>query len=486
MTGPIVFPEISWLALLPILLLLGTSLLVLLADLWSEGPDYDALGWLGLIGLGATVLSCLLLWKQQVTTLAGVVVLDRYGLFFTMLFCLGAGLSILLSMNYLETTDIRTGDYYTLILFSTLGMVLMATSPDLIVIFLGLEVMSIAAYALAGIWRTQVRASEAALKYFLLGAFASSFLLFGVALLFGASGSTLLPDIAHVARSASGDQRFLLVAGTAMLLAGFGFKVAAAPFHSWAPDVYEGAPTPVTAFMAAGIKAAGFAAFVRVFFDALGPLAADWREVLWWLAVATMTVGNVSALVQRNIKRLLAYSSIAHAGYVLAGMVAGSNLGGAAVLFYLVVYTLMTLGAFAVVVALGRRGQPNENLEDFAGVGLRSPFLGFAMTVFMLSLAGVPPFAGFVAKFYLFSATLQAGYVGLTVLGVLNSLVSVYYYVGVLVKMYMSEVELQVLPAAERPYLLATLVVAISGTLLLGLFPSALFELARRSFLALS
>lgn len=486
MSASISFPEISWLALLPLLVLLGTSVMVLIGDLWSEGPDYDALGWLGLIGLAFTVIACLPLWNQQVTTLAGAVVLDRYGLFFTVLFCIGAALSVLLSMNYLEATDIRTGDYYTLILFSTVGMVLMATSPDLIVIFLGLEVMSIAAYALAGIWRTQVRANEAALKYFLLGAFASGFFLFGIALLFGASGSTLLPDIAKVAASTGADQRLLLLAGTTLLLVGFGFKVAAAPFHSWAPDVYEGAPTAVTAFMAVGIKAAAFAAFVRVFFDALAPLAADWREALWWLAVATMTVGNVSALVQRNVKRMLAYSSIAHAGYVLAGMVAGSELGGAAVLFYLVAYTLMTVGAFAVVVALGRRGQPNENLEDFAGVGLRSPFLGFAMTVFMLSLAGVPPLAGFVAKVYLFSATLQAGYVWLTVIAVLNSLVSVYYYVGVLVKMYMSEGGAEVTAPSSRPYLFATLVLTIAGTVLVGLFPSGLFEIARRSFQALS
>lgn len=486
MSGAISFPEISWLALLPLLLLFGTAVTVLVADFWAEGPDYDALGWLGLIGLSLTVISCLLLWNQEITTLAGALVLDRYGLFFTVLLCLGAGLSILLSMNYLESTEIRTGDYYTLILFSTLGMVLMATSPDLIVIFLGLEVMSIAAYALAGIWRTQVRANEAALKYFLLGAFASGFFLFGIAFLFGASGSTLLPDIAKVASSTASDQRLLLFAGTTLLLVGFGFKVAAAPFHSWAPDVYEGAPTSITAFMAVAIKAAAFAAFVRVFFDALAPLATDWREALWYLSVATMTVGNVSALWQRNLKRMLAYSSIAHAGYVLAGMVAGSEFGGAAVLFYLVVYTLMTVGAFAVIVALGRRGQPNENLDDFAGVGLRSPFLGFAMTVFMLSLAGVPPFAGFVAKVYLFSATLQAGYVWLTILGVLNSLVSVYYYVGVLVKMYMSEGGAEVVAPSTRPYLFATLVLTIAGTVLVGVFPAGLFEIARRSFQALS
>lgn len=475
------FPDVAWLPLLPLMVIGATALLVLVADLFSEGPDYDALGWLGLIGLIVAAVCAALLWNQSGSTLAGTLVLDRYGLFFTILFAVGSGLTLLLSMNYLETTDIRSGDYYTLLLFSTVGMVLMATSVDLIVIFLGLEVMSIAAYALAGIWRTQVRSNEAALKYFILGAFASGFLLLGIALLFGASGETLLPRIGEVAATGTGEQRLLVTIGAALLLVGFGFKVAAAPFHSWAPDVYEGAPTAVTAFMAAGIKAAAFAAFVRVFVDSLGPLAGDWRGALWILAVLTMTVGNVSALVQRNIKRLLAYSSIAHAGYLLVGMVAGGENGNAAVLFYLAVYTFMTVGAFAVVIALGRRGQPHEDLDDWAGVGLRSPFLGFAMTVFMLSLAGVPPLAGFMGKFYLFSAALEAGYVWLTVIAVVNSLVSVYYYVGVLVKMYMAEGGVEVEATSARPYLFAALVATLAGTFLLGLFPTPWFEIARRS-----
>ncbi|MCX8072991.1 MAG: NADH-quinone oxidoreductase subunit N [Candidatus Binatia bacterium] len=477
----LVFPDVALLPLLPLLVITATAVAVLIADFFTEGPDYDVLGWIGLVGLACAVLCAVPLWNQSETTLAGVLALDRYGLFFTVLFCLGSGLTLLLSMNYLETTDIRCGDYYTLILFSTVGMVLMAVSLDLVVIFLGLEVMSIAAYALAGIWRTQVRSNEAALKYFVLGAFASGFLLLGIAFLFGASGETLLPRIAEVAAKGSADQRLLLTAGAALLLVGFGFKVAAAPFHSWAPDVYEGAPTAITAFMAAGIKAAAFAAFVRVFVDSLGPLAGDWQNAVWVLAVLTMTVGNVSALVQRNIKRLLAYSSIAHAGYLLVGLVAGGKSGAAAVLFYLTVYTLMTLGAFAVVIALGRRGQPNEDLDHWAGVALRRPFLGFAMTVFMLSLAGVPPLAGFMGKFYLFSAALEAGYVWLTVIAVVNSLVSVYYYVGVLVKMYMAEGVTEVEAPTARPYLFAALLATLGGTFLLGLFPTPWFEIARRS-----
>jgi len=406
-------------------------------------------------------------------------------LFFTLLFCVASGLTLLMSMNYLELTDIRTGDYYSLILFSTVGMVLMATATDLIVLFLGLEVMSIAAYALAGISRTYLRSNEAALKYFLLGAFATGFLLFGIALLYGATGTTTLGPMLPAIAKATAEQRTLLMAGMALLIVGFGFKVAAVPFHVWTPDVYEGSPTAVTALMAVGIKAAAFAAFARVFMHTFGQLSADWSTVLWWLAVLTMTVGNVTALLQRNIKRMLAYSSIAHAGYLLVGMVAGGEAGGSAVLFYLIAYAVMTLGAFAVVIAIGRRGQPNENLDDYAGVAFRSPFLGMAMIIFMLSLAGIPPLAGFIGKFYIFSAAIKSGYVGLTVIGVLNSVISVYYYVGVLVRMYMTEGGVDVAQPSSRPYLFATLLLTVAGTIALGIFPSSLFEIARQAFIGL-
>jgi NADH-quinone oxidoreductase subunit N len=478
-------PNISYVALLPILILTGTALLALIADLWMEGPDREGLGWIGLLGLVATAITALTLWNTHISTLSDALVVDRYGLFFTLLFCVVSGLTLLMSMSYLETTEISTGDYYSLVLFSTLGMVLMATATDLIVIFLGLEVMSIAAYALAGLARGELRSNEAALKYFLLGAFASGFLLFGIALLYGATGSTTLLQIAQRLTTVAGEQRLLVTAGMALLIVGFGFKVAAVPFHVWAPDVYEGSPTSVTALMAVGIKAAAFAAFARVFMHTLVIFRADWTGVLWVLAVLTMTVGNVTALVQRNIKRMLAYSSVAHAGYLLVGMVAGGESGGSAVLFYLIAYAFMTLGAFAVVIALGRRGQPNENLDDYAGVGFHSPFLGAAMAVFMLSLSGIPPLAGFVGKFYIFSAAVKSGYTGLAIIGVLNSVVSVYYYVGVLVRMYMTEGTTEVTAPSSRPYLFATLLLTVAGTVLLGLFPSSLFEVARQSFLAL-
>ncbi|MGD0947373.1 MAG: NADH-quinone oxidoreductase subunit N [Candidatus Binatia bacterium] len=481
----ITLPDISWIAILPLLIVTGTAVLTLLADLWMEGPDREALGWIGLVGLLVAAVAAITLWNKHLSTFSNAVIIDRYGLFFTLLFCVASGLTLLMSMSYLELTDIRTGDYYSLILFSTVGMVLMATATNLIVIFLGLEVMSIAVYALAGICRGEVRSNEAALKYFLLGAFATGFLLFGIALLYGATGSTTLGPIAAYIAKAGAQEKMLVFAGMALLLVGFGFKVAAVPFHAWTPDVYEGAPTAVTAFMAVGVKAAGFAAFARVFMHTLTLLSADWSGVLWVLAALTMTIGNVTAILQRNIKRMLAYSSIAHAGYLLVGMVAGGEYGGTAVLFYLIAYTLMTLGAFAVVIALGRRGEPNENLDDYAGVGFRYPFLGLAMTIFMLSLAGVPPLVGFIGKFYIFSAAVRSGYVGLAVIGVLNSVISVYYYVGVLVRMYMVEGVLEIPVPSSRPYLFATLLLTIAGTILVGLFPGPLFELARQSFLAL-
>lgn len=478
-------PTISWLTILPLLVVTTTAVLVMLADLWMEGPDREALGWIGLTGLVIAAIAAITLWNTRLSSFSGAIVVDRYGLFFTLLFCVASGLTLLMSMNYLEYTDIRTGEYYSLILFSTVGMVLMATATDLIVIFLGLEVMSIAAYVLAGIWRGQLRSNEAALKYFLLGAFATGFLLFGIALLYGATGSMTLGPIAQRVAKVGPEQRTWLIASIGLLIVGFGFKVAAVPFHVWAPDVYEGAPTAVTALMAVGVKAAAFAAFARIFLHTFVQLSADWTGVLWVLAALTMTVGNVTALLQRNIKRMLAYSSVAHAGYLLVGMVAGGELGGSALLFYLIAYALMTLGAFAVVIAIGRRGESNENLDDYAGVGFRSPFLGLAMAVFMLSLAGIPPLVGFMGKFYIFSAAVKSGYVGLAVIGVLNSVVSVYYYVGVLVRMYMVEGGVEVARPSTRPYLFATLLLTTVGTVALGIFPASLFELARQSFLAL-
>jgi NADH-quinone oxidoreductase subunit N len=370
-----------------------------------------------------------------------------------------------------------------LVLLATSGMLFLAAANDLIVLFLALEIMSVAVYVLAGLLRREAQSTEAALKYFLLGAFATGFLLYGIAFFYGATGSTRL-DVNAAAIQKDGASGYVLL-GIALLLVGFGFKVALIPFHVWTPDVYQGAPTTVTALMAVGVKAAAFAAFARTFAAALGGVAASWTGVLWVLAALTMTVGNVLAVTQKNVKRMLAYSSIAHAGYALIGLVTTSEAGGGALLFYLVVYTFMTLGAFAVVMALGRLGEPNEELKDWAGVGFRHPVLGLSMAVFMLALAGIPPTAGFAGKLYLFAAALDQGYVGLAVVAVLNSVVSVYYYFGVLVTMYMAEGTATLVPPSRRPFLVATILVAVGATLVLGVVPARPMDAARAAFASL-
>jgi NADH-quinone oxidoreductase subunit N len=473
----------GWQAMLPTLVVVVVAVIAMAADLISRKPDADATVAVGVLGLaGAVAVSAALWGSEPVAGLSGTLRLDRFALFFAMLACLSALLTISLSIEYVREQPIAAGDYYTLVLLATTGMILMAAAADLVVVFLALEVMSVAVYVLAGMLRGDLRSNEAALKYFLLGAFASAFLLYGIALVYGATGSTRLDALASAVRE--GPDALLLV-GIALVLVGLAFKVALAPFHAWTPDVYEGAPTTVTVFMAVGVKAAGFAALARLATAALEPTPA-WEPMLWTLAALTMTIGNAAALVQTSVKRMLAYSSIAHAGYAAVGLVAGGAEGGAALLFYLVVYTFMNVGAFGVLLALARRGEPGERLADLAGVGLRHPILGIAMTVCMLSLAGMPLTAGFAGKFYLFSAALDAGHVGLVVVAVVNSLVSVAYYLGVLVPMYMADGERALEPPASRPWLLGTIVVAVAVTLLIGLDPSGPLAIAQSAYLSLA
>jgi NADH-quinone oxidoreductase subunit N len=370
------------------------------------------------------------------------------------------------------------------VLFSTLGMMLMASGGDLVVIFLGLETLSLALYTLCGFRRAELRSNESALKYLLLGAFASGFFLYGIALIYGATGTTVLRRVA--AFLADGKSHGpLLVIGGGLLLVGFGFKVASVPFHMWTPDVYEGAPTSVTAFMIAGTKAAAFAAFLRVFLLALPTLHMQWSAAIWVLAVLTMTLGNLVALVQNNVKRMLAYSSIAHAGYVLVAVVAGGSSGASSVLFYLVAYALMNLGAFAAIIALQGHGQELLFLGDYAGLGFRRPALAACMALFMFSLAGIPPTAGFMGKLYIFSAALEAHYPVLAVIGVLNSVVSVYFYLRLIVIMYMTEPATERLPVPRSAPAVLAVGMSALGTLQIGLFPARLLDLARQSIAAL-
>ena len=477
-------PELNVLPLLPVLFVIGLGFFVLLLDLFLDGLDREVLAWPSVVGLAIAGIGSLVLWgSPESDTLAASFRLDNYALFFDLLLCLGSALALLMSVEYLEAAGIRTGDYYTLAIFATAGMMLMAGANDLIVVFLGLEVMSVAVYVLAGIQRHSLRSNEAALKYFLLGAFATGFLLFGIALVYGATGTTRLDLIAErIANGVSGGNRALLLPGIALLLVGFGFKVAAVPFHVWTPDVYEGAPTSVTAFMAVGVKAAAFAAFGRVFLTSLAPAADEWRSLVAVLAVATMTLGNLLAISQSNVKRMLAYSSVAHAGYLLVALVAGGRDGGSALLFYLLAYALMNLGAFAVVIALSRRGDTTDEIDRYAGLGFRRPALALAMGAFLLSLAGVPPFVGFAGKLYLFQAAVAEGWIVLAVIGVLNSVVSAYYYIWVIVVMYMREGDEPTAPLSSRPYVATAIGLALAGTIAVGLFPGPFLALARSGF----
>jgi NADH-quinone oxidoreductase subunit N len=364
-------------------------------------------------------------------------------------------------------------------------MVLMAAANDLMVFFLALETMSVAVYVLTSIERNSGRSAEAGMKYFLTGAFATGFLLYGIALIYGATGTTNLNQISAYLVEPAADWPAYLTAGALLLLAGFAFKVGAVPFHFWIPDVYEGAPTPVTGFMAVGVKAAAFAAWARIVLHKLSPLDADWVFPVAVLAIATMTLGNLLAISQSSVKRMLAYSSIAHAGYLLIGVAVGEEWGGMPLLFYLIAYGAMTAGAFAVVTALRDGETAPENYSDFAGLGFKRPFLALAMTLFMLSLAGFPPLAGFTGKFYVFRAAVLSGNTILAVIGVLNSLLSVVYYLRVVVAMYMEEGGVAGKSFGQSPALYIAVALAVAGTLYFGLLPARTLEWSRLAFFSL-
>ena len=371
-------------------------------------------------------------------------------------------MTVLMSVRYLEIEGASPGEYYFLILCATLGMMIMAGGIDLITSFIGLETMAVSFYILVGFIKPNQRSNEAAVKYFLLGAFSLGILLYGMSLLYGLSGTTNLRVMATVFAGQPRDP--LLVLAVILVVAGMGFKIAAVPFHMWAPDVYEGAPTPVTAFLSVGSKAAAFAMLLRIFLEGVPSMNADWRLLFEALAIVTMTVGNLAALTQSNLKRMLAYSSIAHAGYLLMGVVAGTPRGVSAMLIYLFIYSFMQLGAFAVIVMMRRADVVGDELKDFSGLHFRHPFAAFAMLLFMLSLGGIPPTAGFMGKLWLFGAAIDAGYVWLAVIGVLNSAVSLYYYIRIVVFMYLRKETTGSEPMA-RPALAFTLALAVAGTI---------------------
>lgn len=427
---------------------------------------------LSLLGLAVSTYFSLNLWGQNALAFGGMVRVDNFALAFNFIFFIGAGLSMLLALSEHEGSYLLYAEFFALTAFATVGMMLMVTSTNLLVIFLGLETLSISLYILAGIKRTEEKSLEAAFKYFLLGAFASGFLLYGIAFMYGAAGSLDLRMVANFIAGSGTAGNPLVVLGGLLIIVGLGFKVAMFPFHMWAPDVYQGAPTPITAFMSTGSKAAGFAAMLRVLFAATDGAASDWINVLWAISVLTMFFGNIVALLQKNIKRMLAYSSIAHAGYVLVGIVAWNEAGASSVIFYLLSYTFMNIGAFGVISFLSSKKNEFLELDDFKGLGFQKPMVAIIMAVFMFSLAGLPPTAGFIGKFYLFSAAVKAGHIPLVVLGVINSMISVYYYLGVVVVMFMKESDRKWPAPGLLPAVSLSLLLAAIGALGLGLFPS--------------
>jgi NADH-quinone oxidoreductase subunit N len=495
--------DINWSLIAPEVIVCTAAVIVMLVDAFARPSQRWITGAISITGLFAAAVSSGWLWSSYsgvTEAFKGMIVLDALRLGFTLVFLLVSCLTILVSMVWVESEQLPAGEFHSLLLFATAGMMFMASGSDLVIIFLGLEILSIATYVMAGFRRSDVRSNEASLKYFILGSFSSAFLLYGIALTYGATGINGTAGTTNIARIASSvnaaQYPALLFAGVAMMLVGFGFKIATAPFHVWTPDVYEGAPTPVTAFMAAGPKAAGFASFMRVFIfgfplvvatanTAIGASIHEaWLSVLVVLAILTMSVGNLVAIVQNNVKRMLAYSSIAHAGYALVGFVAAGassdpgqrDAAITAVIFYLLTYAVMNIGAFAVVQLIAQTSDRRTAVEDYNGIGFESPVLAFSLTLFLLSLLGIPLTAGFIGKVMVFRAAVDQRYYGLVVIGVLNTAVSAYYYLRLIIVMFFRD-RSTAWTAPRIPASIAwVLALTALGVLYLGMFPGRIIN----------
>jgi NADH-quinone oxidoreductase subunit N len=477
--------QVDFYVVLPLIILVTWACALLLVDLFIPRERKWLTAMLAAFGLALTLGFTISQVGRENSGFSGMVALDGFSVFVNALLLVSGLLGVALAYGYVKRIGIERGEYYTLMLFSISGMMLMAQAADLITVFLALELLSLPLYVLSAFARPKTESEEAGLKYFLLGAFSSGFVLYGIALVYGATGFTSLSGI--VAAASSGTPSLLLTIGAALILVGLGFKVAAVPFHMWTPDVYQGAPTAVTAFMASGAKIAGFAALLRVFTTAFPSLAVDLTPVLWAISALTMIVGNLIAISQSDIKRMLAYSSIAHAGYILMAFVPYGNpdvapVSIAAGLFYLAAYAVTNFGAWGVVIALEQKEGKGLAISDYAGLGRRYPALAAAMVIFMLSLTGFPPTLGLVGKFYLFRAVLSGGYIGLAIIGVLTSLISAYYYLRVVVTMYMQEGE----PETEREFWLGfTTAGTALVTVIVSLVPGGLFAWASAAVLKL-
>jgi NADH-quinone oxidoreductase subunit N len=471
----------SLMPIYPEAVVIMVALMVLIMDFFLDKDGKAFLGWLSLAGIVVAAFATFRLIGTGASGafFSGTFNLDPFSIFFKFVFFIACGLGILVSINYLKTQDIHRGEYYALMLFATSGMMLMASAADLITLYLGLELMAMSIYILAGFMRHDNRSNEAAIKYLLLGAFSSGIMLYGMSLLYGLTGTTNLAEILAFLRTADLNNPVIYLA-MIMLVVSFGFKVAAVPFHMWVPDVYEGAPTPVTAFMSAGPKVAGFAVLLRVFLYSLEPLHAHSTAIISGLALLTMAVGNIMALSQTNIKRMLAYSSIAHAGYALVGLAAGGPDGAASVMLYVCIYALMNMGAFGVVIMLRKAGERGEEITDFAGLGKTNKTAAFLMLIFMFSLTGIPPTAGFIGKFYIFKSAVQSGLVWLAVAGVIFSSISAYFYLRVIMVMYMKEPK-ETIELTTSPSLALALAISVTAVIYIGVLPSQLLDYARAS-----
>src|SRR5947207_1354119 len=462
-------------AILPALVLSVFGIAVMVAEPFVDEQRKSCLGWLAFAGTISAMFTLFRMADNRGQWYSNLWIVDDYDIFLNFVFLLIAAITILTSMDFLRREDMNHPEFYSLLLFATAGMLMMAAANELVMVFLGLEILSIATYVMAGFRRTDLKSNESALKYFLLGSFSSAFFLYGVALIFGATGSTNLIAIAEALRS-SEVQISLVYLSAALMLIALCFKVAVAPFHVWTPDVYEGAPTPVTGFMSVGPKAAGFAVLFRVFLTAFPSIEDRWVSAIWMIAALTMVLGNVIAMVQPNIKRMLAYSSIAHAGYVAVAFAATSERGISAALFYLLAYSLMNLGAFAVVTILSRKEDKLVNVTDYAGLAAKRPGLAAILSIFLLSLAGVPGTAGFAGKFFIFRAAIESRLIWLAIIGVMTTVISFYYYLYVIVQMYMREPKDDFADVQINGSVKAALLVSSVGTLYLGILPARLLD----------
>jgi NADH-quinone oxidoreductase subunit N len=464
-------PDLS--PLMPELVLTGLALIILLADLLIKRKEIVAL-----MSIASACLVAYALIGSSGETFGGMFISDGYSTFFKIIFLVNVVLSVLISMKYIIIEKVNYGEYYSLILFSTIGMMLMASAGDLIVLYLGLELMALSTYVLAGFIRHDGRSSEAALKYFLLGAFSSGFLLYGISIVYGLTGTTNLQHIAsYIAENGLAGNPSLLLSAMFLIVA-FGFKIALVPFHMWAPDVYEGAPTSITAFMSVGPKAAGFAVLGRVFIIAFASVKVDWQTILIVLSILTMGVGNIVALSQSNIKRMLAYSSIAHAGYALLGIIVANQDGIASMMNYMMIYAFMNIGAFGVITMLRSEGFRGEDIDDYQGLSKQHPLAAVLMLIFMFSLTGIPPTAGFIGKLYLFLGAINAGYTWLVVIAVIFSAISAFFYLRIVMYMYMRDPKRDVTLTTSASTNVA-LGIAVVAVLFIGIFPSYLLGFAK-------